>query len=56
MNHWNATEELRWVIRENFYGMAKILQQKWELWEHVEDYGFSVTKEEWRDVPTVEEE
>jgi hypothetical protein len=66
MNHWTATEELRFVEREVAYAWVDgepkafdthtILQQKWELWEYIEGYGFSVAKEEWRDVPVVEEE
>lgn len=51
MNNWTATNELRFVMREEFHGLIKVLQQKWEL----NDPKF-VYQSEWRDVPVAEEE
>ena len=56
MSNWIATNELRWVIREEFHGLSKILQQKWEEVITMQGIASQKVAVEWRDVPVVEEE
>jgi hypothetical protein len=59
MENWIPTNELRFVKRRVYdYNPEKgrvirILQQGWVLYDDTDD---THTLEEWRDVPTVEEE
>ena len=60
MSNWIPTNELRFVVREEFHGLIKILQQKWLKPSDYTYFDVAIDDEyftaKWRDVPVVEEE